>query len=84
MDDNGSQLPARNREFIEKLCAERGLKVPRIGIIQSGTPNAFSFGRLRSDASVVVTSGLLEVLGTEKPTPFSLTRLATLSTWIFS
>ena len=65
-DDNGSQLPARNREFIEKLCAERGLKVPRIGIIQSGTPNAFSFGRLRSDASVVVTSGLLEVLGTEE------------------
>ena len=46
---------------MERLCAERGLKLPRIGVIQSGTPNAFSFGRhLR--LRVVVTTGLLEVL----------------------
>jgi len=45
--DDGGGLPAVNREFVERLCASRGLKVPRIGIIQSGTPNAFSFGRLR-------------------------------------
>ena len=60
--DEGAQLPDVNREFVEKLCAQRGMKVPRLGIIYSGTPNAFSFGRLRSDARVVVTSGLLEVL----------------------
>jgi heat shock protein HtpX len=65
-DHDGTKLPARNREFIEKLCAERGLKTPRIGIIYSGTPNAFSFGRVRSDASVVVTSGLLEILSPEE------------------
>lgn len=59
-------LPAANREFVERLCASRGLKVPRIGIIQSGTPNAFSFGRVRSDSRVVVTSGLLEVLTPEE------------------
>jgi Zn-dependent protease with chaperone function len=39
--DEGAKLPEANREFIEKLCAERGLKMPRIGIIYSGTPNAF-------------------------------------------
>ena len=44
----GMQLPDKNREFVEKLCADRGLKVPRIGIIHSGTPNAFSFGRVRT------------------------------------
>jgi heat shock protein HtpX len=65
-DDAHTHLPARNREFIEKLCAERGLKVPRIGIIESGTPNAFSFGRLRRDARVVVTSGLLKILTPEE------------------
>jgi heat shock protein HtpX len=65
-DDEGILLPARNREFVEKLCMERGLKVPRIGIIQSGTPNAFSFGRLHSDARVVVTSGLLGILSPEE------------------
>jgi heat shock protein HtpX len=61
-DETGTDLPAANREFIEKLCAERGLKVPRIGIIHSGTPNAFSFGHVPSDSRVVVTTGLLEIL----------------------
>jgi heat shock protein HtpX len=65
-EEEGAQLPAANREFIERLCALRGLKIPRIGIIYSGTPNAFSFGRVRSDARVVVTSGLLEVLTPEE------------------
>jgi heat shock protein HtpX len=64
--DEGAKLPDVNREFLEKLCADRGLKMPRIGIIYSGTPNAFSFGRLRRDARIVVTSGLLEVLTPEE------------------
>ncbi len=65
-DDGGDQLPARNREFIERLCHERGLKVPRIGIIESGTPNAFAFGHVPWNARVVVTTGLLEVLTPEE------------------
>lgn len=55
-------LPPECREFVERLCAVRGLKVPRIGMIYSGTPNAFSYGRLRSDARVVVTDGLIKML----------------------
>ena len=65
-DDSGSDLPVANREFIQRLCSERGLKVPRIGIIHSGTPNAFSFGRTPRDARVVVTTGLLEVLSADE------------------
>ena len=65
-DDAGTELPARNREFIERLCQERGLKVPRIGVIQSGTPNAFAFGHVPGNARVVVTTGLLEVLTPEE------------------
>jgi len=65
-DDDCIEFPARNREFIERLCAERGLKVPRIGVIFSGSPNAFSFGRRRRDARVVVTTGLLKSLSTEE------------------
>ena len=48
--------------LLERLCAERGLKVPRIGVIPSGTPNAFSFGHTPGDSRVVVTQGLLDVL----------------------
>ena len=61
-DDMYPAIPSRNREFIEKLCGERGLKMPRIGVIPSGTPNAFSFGHTPGDSRVVVTQGLLDVL----------------------
>lgn len=60
--DYEGDIPAECRSFIDKLCAERGLKRPRIGFIFSGTPNAFSYGHLRSDARVVVTEGLVKVL----------------------
>jgi heat shock protein HtpX len=65
-DDDALHLPAPNREFIRHLCAERGIKVPRIGIIFSATPNAFSFGHIPADARVVITKGLLDVLTTEE------------------
>ena len=60
------ELPDESNAFIKRLCAERGLKVPRIGVIQSGTPNAFSFGRVPADARVVITTGLIEVLTPEE------------------
>jgi len=65
-DDGKTELPARNREFLEKLCFDRGLKMPRIGIIESATPNAFTFGHVPSNARVVVTSGLLAILTPEE------------------
>jgi heat shock protein HtpX len=65
-DDLGGELPARNREFLRKLCTERGLKMPRIGIIDSGTPNAFTYGHVPSNARVVVTTGLLKILTPEE------------------
>ncbi len=64
--DEPRGLPVANWEFVNKLCAERGLKRPRIGVIHSGTPNAFSFGRTPRDARVVVTQGLLDVLTAEE------------------
>jgi heat shock protein HtpX len=59
-------VPARLRLYIEQLCKQRGLPMPKIGIIESGTPNAFAFGRLRSDARLVVTRGLLDLLTEEE------------------
>jgi len=55
-------MPARHRIFIEQLCMERRLPKIRLGVIESGTPNAFAFGRVRSDARIVVTRGLLDIL----------------------
>jgi Zn-dependent protease with chaperone function len=79
-DDGGDRLPARNREFIERLCRERGLKVPRIGVIESGTPNAFAFGHVPATSRVVVTSGLLEVLTPEEANAVLAHEIGTSST----
>ena len=82
--EQGGGLPAENEKFIEHLCAQRGLKVPRIGIIQSGTPNAFSFGRVRSDARVVVTTGLLEVLTPEEANAVLAHEIGHIEHWDFA
>jgi len=62
IDWDQSALPAANRQFVEELCQRRGLPPLRFGVIHSGTPNAFSFGRFRKDARVVITDGLLDIL----------------------
>jgi len=62
IDWDETELPAANRVFVERLCFERGLPKLRFGVIHSGTPNAFSFGRFRKDARVVITKGLLDIL----------------------
>jgi heat shock protein HtpX len=62
IDWDESALPAANRQFVEELCKRRGLPPLRFGVIHSGTPNAFSFGRFRKDARVVITEGLLDIL----------------------
>jgi len=59
-------VPAQQRAFVENLCRERGIPMPRLGVIYSGTPNAFAFGRLRRDARVVMTEGLLKVLSDDE------------------
>jgi Zn-dependent protease with chaperone function len=59
-------IPIAQREFVRQLCQQRGMPVPRMGVIESGTPNAFAFGRVRSDARIVVTRGLLDVLTPEE------------------
>lgn len=52
--------------FLRNLCQKRGIPVPRFGIIEDGNPNAFTFGHLPSNARVVVTRGLVEMLTPEE------------------
>lgn len=52
--------------FLKDLCQKRGIPVPRFGIIEDGNPNAFTFGHLPSNARVVVTRGLVNMLTPEE------------------
>ncbi len=83
-DDDLSLLPEANREFVLKLCAERGLKRPRIGIIYDGNPNAFSFGHTPGDARVVITKGLLDVLTPEETNTVLAHEIGHIEHWDFA
>jgi len=62
IDWDPDAIPQAQRAFVERMCREHNLPPLKMGIIESGTPNAFAFGRLRSDARIVVTRGLLDIL----------------------
>ena len=49
-------------ELVERRCQEAGVRPVRLGIVDDGTPNAFTFGHTRGNARIYVTRGLLERL----------------------
>jgi heat shock protein HtpX len=48
--------------MIERLCIQADIPKPKIGVMPSSMPNAFAMGRSRKAATVVATTGLLELL----------------------
>lgn len=52
--------------FLESTCKNLGIKQPDLGIIQDGTPNAFTYGYHKNNADLVLTTGLIEVLSEEE------------------
>jgi len=48
--------------MIERLCVQADLPKPTIGIVQTSMPNAFAMGRSQKAATVVATTGILELL----------------------
>ncbi len=60
------ELPQFLNEFIEESCKKHNMNYPRIGFIDDGAPNAFTYGRTKNDARVVITRGVLELLNEEE------------------
>src|SRR3954452_23045597 len=48
--------------IVAKACRDAGIPLVLLGIVDDGTPNAFTFGRTRRDARIWLTRGLLERL----------------------
>ena len=49
-------------DTVEELARAARLPVPRVGIAETAVPNAFAFGRGRSDGRVCVTRGIIGLL----------------------
>lgn len=60
------ELPPYLEEFIHESCQKHHMKYPKIGFIDDGSPNAFTYGRTKNDARVVITRGILELLSEEE------------------
>ena len=56
----------RLRPLLERLCGLADLPLPRVGLIESDVPNAFSAGRSPKSGVIVVTRGLLDRLDDEE------------------
>src|SRR5207248_9517515 len=48
--------------IVAARCKQAGVPLVKLGIVDDGNPNAFTFGRTRGDARIWVTRGLLERL----------------------
>lgn len=54
------------QEFVNETCKNINMKAPKLGVINDGTPNAFTYGYGPYYAKVAVTKGLLEILDEEE------------------
>ena len=62
VDLDAGATRARLEPMLERLCGLADLPVPRLAVMPTQVPNAFSAGRSPRNAIVVVTQGLLERL----------------------
>lgn len=53
-------------KMVEELAKNANIPKPRIGIAKIRIPNAFAFGRWKSDSRVCVTEGVLDMLSPEE------------------
>ena len=56
------EIPDYLKKFIEEECIKHKVKYPKIGIIDDGAPNAFTYGRTKKDARIVITRGIFDLL----------------------
>jgi Zn-dependent protease with chaperone function len=59
-------LPPKVAQFIQGVCAKHNIKVPRLMLIQDGTPQAYCYGSYANNSRLVVTQGILNYLNEEE------------------
>ena len=60
------QPPEYLINFINEICVQNKMKYPKLGYIDDGAPNAFTYGRTKNDARIILTRGLFEMLTPEE------------------
>ena len=61
-----AEIPEYLKTFVEEECKKHDVKYPKFGIIDDGAPNAFTYGRTKKDARIILTRGIFELLKEEE------------------
>lgn len=61
-----NELPPYLVKFVKELSARQGIKYPRMGLIDDGAPNAFTYGHTPNNARIVITRGILNLLSEQE------------------
>jgi Zn-dependent protease with chaperone function len=60
------ELPSHLSNFLHNISTKNNIKLPRVGIIPDGSPNAFTYGHTPNNARIVLTSGIIDLLQPEE------------------
>ena len=60
------ELPEYLKSFIADVCTQNNMEFPKIGYIDDGAPNAFTYGHTKNDARVILTRGIFDLLSEEE------------------
>jgi Zn-dependent protease with chaperone function/Zn-finger nucleic acid-binding protein len=61
-----NQLPPHLQTFLNQTCSKYKIPIPTFGIINDGTPQAYTYGRTPRSARLVLSKGLIQVLSPEE------------------
>ena len=64
--DFKAEMPAYLTAFVSEVCARHKMKMPKIGLIDDGAPNAYTYGRTKNDARIILTKGTLQLLSEDE------------------
>ena len=64
--DFNRDVPLYLEEFIKEVCTNNSMNYPRMGYIDDGAPNAFTYGHTKNDARIILTRGIFELLTEEE------------------
>jgi len=59
---NEKEIPEHLNKFLDRACVEQKIKKPRFGIIKDGSPQAFTYGHVPSNARIVISQGTIDLL----------------------
>ncbi len=78
------RLSPEAAQVIQRVCAEKNIKEPRLGLINDQNPTAFTYGSLPNRARLVVSQGIFSYLDEEEVATVYAHELGHIVHWDFA